>query len=218
MPYLLFDRMVAFHIQRGLTVPLSAAEFYAGLEERFIPRDGMYFLPDQTPEYDRARLEAEGVGQLALFVNDEKSALQWLRRALDPNQGGAPQTYADLQPAFLKQLHQARHEALPELAQLLEENFIQEADGRWRLPDPRRAADLETLRRKALLREFKTYLEGAGRLRQFRSEAVRVGFAEAYRQRDWQAILKVAARLPENVLQEDSELLMYYDAAALRAA
>jgi hypothetical protein len=29
--YLLFDRMVAFHVQRGVTVPLSAAEFYAGL-------------------------------------------------------------------------------------------------------------------------------------------------------------------------------------------
>jgi len=27
--YLLFDRMVAFHVQRGVTVPLSAAEFYA---------------------------------------------------------------------------------------------------------------------------------------------------------------------------------------------
>ena len=28
--YLLFDRMVAFHIQRGASVPLSASEFYAG--------------------------------------------------------------------------------------------------------------------------------------------------------------------------------------------
>ncbi len=33
--YLLYDRMVAFHIQRGLPVPLSAAEFYAGLRERY---------------------------------------------------------------------------------------------------------------------------------------------------------------------------------------
>lgn len=33
--HLLFDRMVAFHVQRGVTVPLSAAEFYAGLEQRF---------------------------------------------------------------------------------------------------------------------------------------------------------------------------------------
>ena len=45
--YLLFDRMVAFHVQRGVTVPLSAAEFYAGLTQRFSERDGMYFLPSK---------------------------------------------------------------------------------------------------------------------------------------------------------------------------
>ena len=44
--YLLFDRMVAFHVQRGVTVPLSASEFYAGLRQRCPERDGMYFLPD----------------------------------------------------------------------------------------------------------------------------------------------------------------------------
>jgi hypothetical protein len=28
--YLLFDRMVAFNVQRGVTIPLPAAQFYAG--------------------------------------------------------------------------------------------------------------------------------------------------------------------------------------------
>ena len=45
--YLLFDRMVAFHVQRRVTVPLSAAEFYQGLVQRFSERDGMYFLPSR---------------------------------------------------------------------------------------------------------------------------------------------------------------------------
>jgi hypothetical protein len=48
--FLLYDRMVAFHIQRGVMVPLSAAEFYAGLAQRFPERDGMYFLPEQAAE------------------------------------------------------------------------------------------------------------------------------------------------------------------------
>lgn len=39
--YLLFDRMVAFHIQRGVTLLLSASEFYAGLLQRFSEREGM---------------------------------------------------------------------------------------------------------------------------------------------------------------------------------
>jgi len=216
-PYLLFDRMVAFHIQRGATVPLSAAEFYAGLRERFVERDGMCFLPDQVPEYDRARLEAAEVAQLALFVSDEKSTVQWLRQQLDPATGGRPQTYQELQPQFLRQLHQARHEALPELAEMLEQNFVQDEAGRWYVPNPARAGDLEKLRRRALLREFAAYTGGHGRLRRFRTEAVRAGFADAWHRSDYGTIVQVAERLPERVLQEDPDLLMYYDNATLRA-
>ncbi|MSP14285.1 MAG: DNA methylase [Chloroflexi bacterium] len=214
--YLLFDRMVAFHIQRGATVPLSAAEFYAGLRQRFVERDGMFFLPEQVVEYDRARLQASRVAQLSLFVSDEKSAIQWLRQQLDALAGGQPQTYQEIQPLFLRQLHQARHEALPELGAILEQNFLQDAEGRWYVPDPNRASDLEKLRQKALLREFAEYVAGRGRLRQFRTEAVRAGFAEAWQRRDYQTIVRVAERLPEAVLQEDLDLLMYYDNASLR--
>ena len=55
----------------------------------------MYFLPDQAAEYDR-RGAAGGVAQFALFVSDEKSALQWLRREL--RAAGPPQSYQDIQP------------------------------------------------------------------------------------------------------------------------
>ena len=216
-PYLLFDRMVAFHIQRGASVPLSAAEFYGGLRQRFVERDGMVFNPDQAPAYDRARLQAAQVAQLALFVSDEKSALQWLRQQLDPHTGGLPQTYQDLQPQFLRQLHQARHEALPELSDMLEQNFLQDEAGRWYAPDPNRAEDLEKLRRRALLREFAAYAQGRKRLRQFRTEAVRAGFADAWKRQDYAIIIQVAERLPSAVLQEDPDLLMYYDNAMLRA-
>ncbi len=214
--YLLFDSMVAFHIQRGATVPLSAAEFYAGLRERFVERDGMFFLPDQAPEYDRARLQATEVAQLTLFVSDEKSSIQWLRQQLGSSTGGYPQTYQAIQPQFLRQLHQARHEVLPELSEILEQNFLQDEAGRWYVPDPNRASDLEMLRQRALLREFAEYTEGRRRLRKFRTEAVRAGFADAWRRHDYATIVKVAERLPERVLQEDPDLLMYYDNATLR--
>jgi len=214
--YLLFDRMVAFHIQRGATVPLSAPEFYAGLRQRFVERDTMFFLPEQVAAYDRARLAAESVAQLALFVDDEKSAVQWLRQQLDPQAGGQPQTYQDLQPQFLQQLHQASHEELPELREMLEQNFLQDEADRWYVPDPNKASDLEQLRRKALLREFKSYVEGQGRLRKIRTEAIRVGFGDAWQCKDYAVIVQVAERLDDAVLQEDPELLMYYDNAGLR--
>jgi len=214
--YLLFDRMVAFHIQHGVSLPISAPEFYAGLEQRFIPRDGMYFLPEQVAEYDRAKLEAEGVVQIPLLVTDEKTAIAWLRQQLDPQVGG-PQTAAELNPKFKMALYQAKHELAPELSDLLQQNFLQDEDGRWYIPDPNKAEDLEKVRQRALLREFGEYVKGQGRLRQFRTEAVRAGFLDCLNRQDYATLLKVAKRLPEELLRSDPDLLMYYDSALLRS-
>ncbi len=177
----------------------------------------MFFRSEQTPEYDKARLASAQIGQLRFFVNDEKSSLHWIRQELDPALRGEPKTYQELQPIFLRQLHQASHEQLPELMTLLQDNFLQDAAGRWHVPDPGKAGDLERLRKNALLREFQTYLTGRGKLKQFRTEAIRAGFADAYAKADFDTIIKLAERLPEAVLQEDPDLLMYYDNASLRA-
>ena len=214
--YLLYDRMVAFHIQRGFSVPLSAAEFYAGLKQRFPERDGMYFLSPQAAEYDRRRLQVQRIEQLALFVTDEKSAIQWLQRELDPETGSGSQTYQALQPKFLRELHQARHEKLPELRDILEENFLQDEQERWFVPNPERQEHLEQLREKSLLREFQEYATGKGRLKLFRTEAVRSGFKRAWADKNYGLIVSVAQRLPDSVLQEDPGLLMYYDNASMR--
>ena len=125
--YLLFDRMVAFHVQRGVTVPLSAAGFYAGLEQRFPFRDGMYFLPDQVAEYDRKRMTVKEVLQLQLFVSDEASAIQWLKQQFTKR----PQTFQDIHPQFLQEIGGwQKHERLPELSELLEQNFLRyDGDG-----------------------------------------------------------------------------------------
>lgn len=119
--YLLYDRMVAFHVQRGVTVPLSAAEFYQGLTQRFPERDGMYFLPDQVSEYDKKRMTARELQQLQLFVTDESSAIQWLKQQLDAK----PRTFQELHPQFLKEIGGwQKHEKPLELLDLLHENFL----------------------------------------------------------------------------------------------
>lgn len=128
--YLLFDRMVAFHIQRGLTIPLSAAEFYAGLAQRFSERDGMYFLPDQVAKYDKKRLTVREILQLQLFVTDEFSAIMWLKQQL----ARKPQTFQDLQPLFLKEISGwQKYEKPLELSEILEQNFLR-YDGRREVP------------------------------------------------------------------------------------
>jgi predicted RNA-binding Zn-ribbon protein involved in translation (DUF1610 family) len=217
MPYLLYDRMVAFHLVRGLTIPLSAGEFYTGLTGQYLSRDGMYFNSAQAAEYDRLRLKADRVEQLTLFVTDEQSAIQWLRQELDIVSGHGPQTYGDVQPHFIQQLHQEKYEQLPELKIVLEQNFLQDEAECWYIPDPDHQADLEKLRANALLHEFADYLKSRGKLRAFRAEAVRAGFSKAWKERQYDLIVQVAERLPEQALQEDAKLKIYYDNALGRA-
>ncbi|HZU11443.1 MAG TPA: DNA methyltransferase [Chloroflexota bacterium] len=128
----LYDRMIAFNLQRGLTIPLDFAEFRAGLEDRFPERDGMYFLPDQVAEYDKKRLRAEQIEPLELFVNNEASAIQWLRRRLEER----PHTQQELTGDFLKEVMAwDKGETRLELRELLQENFI-EYDGDGDVPGP----------------------------------------------------------------------------------
>ena len=127
---MLLDRMIAFHVQRGIPVPLSGPEFLLGLGQRFPERDGMYFLPDQVAEYDRKRTSVSELRQLDLFVNDEASAIQWIRQQLQDK----PQSFQDLQPQFMRELQTwAKHEVTVELKLLLEQSFLH-YDGRGPVP------------------------------------------------------------------------------------
>ena len=271
-PYMLFDRMVAFHVQRGVTVPLSAAEFFAGLSQRYSERDGMYFLSEQVAEYDKKRISAREIMQLEIAIVGESSAIEWLRQQLTEK----PQTLQELTHQFLRELAGWQKFEKPlELRELLEQNFlyydgkgpvpeqihaylssnwremrnlpkddpalVAKAKDRWYVPDPNKACDLEKLRERALLREFAEYLppgykpvkaeslEGlipglepsrsipkGKKLKVFRLEAVRAGFKQCWQNRDYRTIIAVAQRIPEDVLQEDPKLLMWYDQALTR--
>lgn len=215
--FLLFDRMVAYHIMNGLPVPMDATDFYKGLTERFLQRDGMYFLPDQVNEYDTARIvnDVEPV-QFSMFVTNEKSAIAWLYQQLDEKNGG-PQTYAELQPKFMQEVKSVdRYEDMPELAVLLEESFLQDDKGRWYIPDVTKEGDLAKLREKKLWKEFEGYMASKGKLKLFRSEAIRVGFSRLWKDKNYAAIVAIAERLPEQTIQEDPNLLMYYDISLSR--
>ena len=89
---------------------------------------------------------------------------------------------------------------------------------RWYVPDPKKAGDLEMVRDKALLKEFEEYRNSdQKRLKIFRLEAVRTGFKRAWQERDYNTIITVARKIPEDVLQEDPKLLMWYDQAITRS-
>ena len=191
---------------------MDAGTFYAGLDERFLKRDGMYFLPDQVNEYDTARIKTDVEPiQFELFVTNEKSAIAWLYQQLSEEFCG-PQTYAELQPKFMQEVKAVdKYESMPELSVLLEENFLQDEKGRWYIPDVTKEGDVAKLREKNLWKEFEGYMSSKGKLKLFRSEAIRVGFSRLWKDKNYKAIVDIAERLPEQTIQEDANLLMYYD-------
>lgn len=212
--YLLFDRMVAWHIMNGIPVPMDAHTFYSGLRQRFLQRDGMFFLPDQVNAYDEKRTHMDlDTQQLTYIISDEKNAIAWLNFIL----AQAPKTYQEISPLYLQELHLSKQEKMPELLDMLKDNFVQDEEGRWYIPDLTNAADLAKLRTKKLLKEFyDSYVPGKGKLKVFRLEAIRAGFDDCWAKRDYKTIIAVGNRLPETVLQEDAALLMYYDNASSR--
>lgn len=121
-PRRVFDRMVAWFVRHNAPVPVSSEEFQEGLRQRFVERDGMFFLPDQVGDYDKKRLQYAQAPQLDLFVSDERSAIDWLIDFLKKR----PSTSQDAHPEFTALLGAGwrKHEPKPELSELLADNFL----------------------------------------------------------------------------------------------
>jgi DNA methylase len=213
LPDRLYDRMEAFHIQRNLAIPVTAAEFYEGLAQRFPERDGMHFLDEQVEAYERQRMTIKELKAAQLFITDEDSAVQWLRQFLKNRRN--PQPYATIQPEFFREVQAGLPdwEEPPDLKVLLDQSFVQDDQGRHYVPDPKKEADLEKVRRRERLKEFASYAAGKGPLKHFSLAAVRAGFSNAWEHRNFQSIVAVGRRLPTEAFAQDERLLFYLDNA-----
>lgn len=214
-PKILFDRLIAFYVQRNLPVPIDAGAFQKGLRERFIERDGMFFTNEQVQQYDNKKAENPEFVQLSILVSSEQDGVLWLKNLLKDN----PSTYQIIHPEWIQALAGVRKgDILPELATILEENFLKDEVGRWYVPDPENEADLEKLRTKRLLKLFQEYKEQAskpkGKIKEARVEALRDGFKQCYQDKDFKTIVTVGERIPNNLLMEDEVLLQFYDIAS----
>lgn len=216
-PKILYDRLISFYIQSGFNIPFGAHEFQLGLKDRFIERDGMFFTASQAVEYEEKKSKTIGMVPMALFIGSETEGIEWLKRELE-----TPKTYSELQPEWMKNMIPTKKgDILPELKKILEENFIEDVNGKWRNPDTEKAADLEIIRGRKMMKEFNSYLEQARkpkakRMKDTRLEVLRYGFKECYKQKDYQSIITVGDHIQESLLQEDEILLQYYDIAISR--
>jgi DNA modification methylase len=212
-PRILFDHVIAYYVRKGIQIPIASSQvFQAGLKEKFDERDGMFFLYEQALEYNKKKIQIGNLKQSDLFVVNEESAIQWLKTILSKK----PQAIQDIYPEYMQKLKGFdKKEVQLELKTLLEQNFI-EIKGIWHVPDTENAVHVEKIREKALLKEFENYKSVSRKLKIFRIEAVRAGFKKAYNDHDYETILKTAEKLPNDAIEEDPMLLMWYTSARTR--
>jgi DNA modification methylase len=217
-PKILYDRLIAFYIQKGLPVPIDALKFQQGLKDHFIERDGMFFTNEQVLEYDTKKAAVPNFTQLSIFVANENDSIYWLRSNLEKDR----KTESELQPAWMKEVagNMRKGDALPEMRTILEDNFLKDENGKWYIPDPENEADLQKLRNKRLLKQFEIYKTEAAnprsKIKECRVEALRVGFKQCYQDKDFKTIVTIGDRIPNNLLMEDEVLLQFYDIANSR--
>jgi hypothetical protein len=178
----------------------------------------MYFLPEQAAEYDEQKANYGEDEQLELIfdiIYSENDAIQYLKERLRKK----PQTYQEIMPDFRKANVATRKGELElELKTILEENFITEENGKWRVPNLNEAKDRESLRNKSLMKEFNKYLGDINslkikKLKEVRVEALHAGFKSCWEKKDFRTIVNLCEKVPQNILLEDEQLLMYYDIA-----
>ena len=227
----------------------TSGDFQAELLRRYPVREGMIFLEDQVAEYDQKRILVKALIQADLFVSNESTAIEWIRQQLlqkpqtyqdlQPEfmksiqhldkYENLPELSVLLEQSFLK--YDGEGPIPEQIAAYLRNNYRTyrgenvtadmrtKAKGYWYVPDPRKMADLEKLREKALWKEFEQVMQDADKstkkLKVFRLEVMRAGFKRLYMEKQFATIVKIGETLPANVVAEDLFLSQFVDNARL---
>ncbi len=143
----------------------------------------------------------------------KSDAIEWLKVRLIKKS----ENFNEMMPDFRIATQSLRNRGtLPELQDILIENFIQETDGKWRNLSPKGVKDREALRHKVFLKVFTGYLptisqSRSKKLKEVQVEALCSGFKNSWEQKDFKTIVIPSDMIPQNILLEDEQLLMYYD-------
>lgn len=217
---MLYSKMLSFYIQHSYEVQYDAKSFYRLLRENFFEDNGYWFTADQINSYEehKKQLKLKGIseikeGRLMMFITDEKSALVWLYDFLS-----TPQSFQDIHTAFI-QLVNIQDDSIPELRELLEQNFVLEAD-KYRRPKSDVEHDLVAEKRQRnLLKEFESLLIKAkterSKIKIVRKEAVLFGFEYCYKQKRFSDIILISKKLDKAILENNSELHEFVEAAEI---
>ncbi|PWI46242.1 DNA methylase, partial [Candidatus Heimdallarchaeota archaeon B3_Heim] len=220
---MLYSKMLAHYVENGFKIKYDSTNFYKLLSDNLVELDGYWFLDSQVKEYNKWKsgLSLEQIkdvlkGQQVLFVSDEKSALAWLYNFLHQ-----PRKYGEIYTAY-QQVATTTDDNIPELKELLDNNFIVE-NGKYRRPISREEReDINKNRERELNRTFQNLLKQAmeqkGRIRNVRREALIYGFTKCYQEGRYQDILTVASRLYASTLEASGDIMDFVDIARIKTS
>lgn len=218
---MLYSKMLAYYIQRGYEVRYDSKSFYKLLQNNFISEDGYWFNPEQISAYRefKQKMKLEGIedikqGSMLLFITDENSSLLWLYNFISE-----PKSFSQISTAFT-QLSEIQGDNVPDLKQMLDENFVFEND-KYRRP----AADSEKStitekRERSLMRVFENILLEAKNSKKkisiVRKEALMHGFETCYKQNRFEDIISIANRLDSSIIENSTELTDFIEIARIK--
>ena len=222
--------------QEGLKPRFSERDGMVFLSEQVTEYDSKRKQAGKAPQMDLfVSDERSSIDWLTDFLRKRPSTYQDIHPEFTAQLGAGwlkyeekPELFALLSENFLRydddgdvpsQVHSYLSTNFKDLRGLEKEDprLKSKANERWYVPDPNKAKDLEQKRERSLLKEFESYKFIPGRrLREFRLEALRVGFKTAWSARDYKTIIDISRKIPEEALQEDEKLLLWYDQALTR--
>lgn len=222
--------------QEGLSQRFLVRDGMVMLEEQAIEYDRKRALVAQAPQMELfVSDERSAIDWLTDFLRKRPSTYQEINPEFMTQLGAGwkkhearPELSALLEDNFLR--YDGNREVPSQIHSYLSTNFKDlrglekedsrlkaKAKDRWFMPDPSKAKDLEQKRERSLLKEFESYKSAPGRrLKEFRLEVLRAGFKTAWAAKDYKTIIGLAQKIPEEALQEDEKLLLWYDQALTR--
>ncbi|KKM78828.1 hypothetical protein LCGC14_1356060 [marine sediment metagenome] len=218
---MLYSKMLAFYVEKGYKIKYNAKNFFQLLSENFIEIDGYWFLDDEVKKYNewKSRLNLEQIktildGQQIIFINDEKSALNWLNNFIY-----TPREYSKIYTAF-NQAVTKMTDNIPELRVLLDRNFILEKEKYRRPRGIQEIQNIKQNREKILLKTFDEILRSAredkGKISIIRKEALIYGFTQRYQIGQFQDILSIASKLDKNLIESNTAIRDFIDVAKIK--
>jgi len=218
---MLYSKTRAFYVQHGYEVNKDAKSFYRLLRDNFIDEDGFWFTPEQIGPYReyKKKVKLEGLedikkGAMLLFISNENSALLWLYNFIFE-----PKSFSQISTAFT-QLSDIQGDDVPDLKQMLDENFIFENEKYRRPQAETEKISLTDKRERALLRLFESILIQARNSKKkisiVRKEALIHGFESCYKQNRFEDIITVANRLDSSIIENSTELTDFIDIARIK--